>query len=972
MGTVGNGSTRDHGPFVGREAELEHLRAGWGRALEGERQVAFLSGEPGIGKTRLALEFAREVERTGASTLYGRCDADPVVPFEPFVQVLQRLSQESPAGSASVSAQAMLVDLVPALFGGRSRERPVPPDSPTRRLMLFEGVRSVLRDAASGGPLLVVLDDLQWADADTVRLIRYLARGSWGTPALLLGIFRDTELNAPEEPLRAAIADLCSDGVLEQIELRGLNQADVRQLAEADLDGALGAEAAERITEASGGNPFFVRELAALIGHGNAVQGLPLASREVIARRLARLTAACRQVLSRASVLGTTADLALLIELWDGDQIHLAAGLGEAVGTGLLIEDEPRYRFTHALVQQALYQGLPLPERQQLHLRAARAIETRRAPSAGGRSNAIATHYRRAGSEARPDEALPHALAAGDAAAAEFALEEAIEWWTWALELAESADTDPRAMARLLERMASVLDDAREQSRAVQYLRRALFLHEQTGDAIAIAIARSRLGLALENGNLRGTDLTTARAHFEAALPVLAEASHRGGLASLHQSWGTLGVSSFRLEDLRHVEVACQLSAARGGHPLDTRNRITLGALAFHLGGLDAGLLIWEEVWEFAHAHNNPIDSGNAALLIAITAQRLCDPGPAIHWLQREVEGWPAPGAAAPWGLTPRLVSALAEGGEIAAMRARAREHTDRDDERIEVMVERSAFAFVDGTWDGLVWTEAETCALRAAGRGDRCSCQNLGHWLVRAYRARGEPERAVEHLQQELASTIEGGSLAQELVARSELAVLFAETGQEAEARVHLCRGREIFDSPGDRRALEGKLVLAEALLMAASEGPDAAAVLFNEAVEVFRRYANPWLEARAYEDWAGVLDKAHRRGKALAKLRQAELIYRRIGAGQPWLDRLSTLIGTNGRNHNGAANRARLPNGLTPREAEVLRLVAAGRTSYEIGNELVLSVRTVERHISNIYLKTDTHGRASATAYALAHGLA
>ncbi len=958
-------------PFVGRAPEIGRLRVAWERALGGERYVAFLSGEPGIGKTRIALEFAREVERSGALALYGRCDEDPVVPYEPFVQVLQQLAAGPPSEPVVVaSAHAMLVDLVPTLSGAPWSDAPAPADPSTRRLVLFEGVRSVLREAARVGPVLLVLDDLHWADADTVRLLRYLARGSWGVPVLVLGTFRDTESDRFVQPLHAAIADLHSAGVLEQIEVGPLDPGELQEFAARRLDRAVTAQEVRRVFEASGGNPFFVQELVALVdgsGEARTTQTVPVAAREVIARRLARLSPGCREVLARASILGTAAELALIRALWDGDDPGLAAGLGEAVNARLLVEEEPHYRFSHALVQQSVYLAVPLPNRQQLHLRAARAIETQQLRRRAESPIALATHYRKAHDTSAPEEALPHALAAAEAALAAYALDDAIAWWEWALELMETLGTDPPTRARLLERMASVLDTGREQPRATAYLRRALHLHEESGDSVAIGRARSRLGRAHANGNLRSTDLATARAYFEAAAPVLTEASDRRGLVALHNGWAVMGISAFRVEDLQHAEAACQLNAERGSDAIDTMNRIALGALAFHIGDFNQSFQLHGEAWQQARARGDVIQSGVAAFLIGIQAQRLCDPCLAIEWLRRELDDWPAPAAAVPWGIAPRLVSALADAGDLPAMVALAREHTARDEERIEVMVERSAFAFFAGEWDGPAWSEAEAAALGAARRDDRCSCQNLGHWLVRAYRARGEPERAVAFLEEEFATAVPGGSLAQELVARAELAVLLAEAGAAAEASTHVSRSREIFASAADPRGIEGKILLAEALLTSPRNGPDAAAALFEQSVDAFRRYSTPWLEARAFEDWAVVLLKARRRAQAASMRRQAEAIYGRIGAGQPWLDRLAGLAGPNGSRPDGVY----MPDGLTQRESEILRLVAAGESGREISEELVLSVRTVERHIANIYLKTGTHGRAQATSYALAHGL-
>jgi DNA-binding CsgD family transcriptional regulator len=261
---------------------------------------------------------------------------------------------------------------------------------------------------------------------------------------------------------------------------------------------------------------------------------------------------------------------------------------------------------------------------------------------------------------------------------------------------------------------------------------------------------------------------------------------------------------------------------------------------------------------------------------------------------------------------------------------------------------------------------EAEASTLSAARRGDRCSYQNLGHWLVRAYRARGEPERALVFLEDELAAMVFGCSVGQELVARAELAVLLAEAGATSEAQAHVSRCRDILGPHENGRGLEGKLLLAEALMTSAREGPDVAVGQFEQAIEVFRRYSTAWLETRALEDWALVLLRARCRAQAAAKRREAESVYRRIGAGEPWFDRLAASAGTRG----PRSQRAGLPDGLTPREVEVLSKVACGETSREIGEELVLSIRTVERHVANIYLKTGTHGRAQVTAYALAHG--
>ena len=159
-----------------------------------------------------------------------------------------------------------------------------------------------------------------------------------------------------------------------------------------------------------------------------------------------------------------------------------------------------------------------------------------------------------------------------------------------------------------------------------------------------------------------------------------------------------------------------------------------------------------------------------------------------------------------------------------------------------------------------------------------------------------------------------------------------------------------------GEQARLEGKLLLAEALIAGATQGPDQAGVLFQQAVDVFRRYSTPWLEARACEDWAHTLQRVRRHSKAGSQLRQAAAIYRRLGAGEPWFARLASLGGPDG-SHLNAPDQT---DGLTAREVEVLRLIARGRSNKQIANDLVLSVRTVERHIANIYVKAGVRTKA------------
>jgi DNA-binding CsgD family transcriptional regulator len=211
------------------------------------------------------------------------------------------------------------------------------------------------------------------------------------------------------------------------------------------------------------------------------------------------------------------------------------------------------------------------------------------------------------------------------------------------------------------------------------------------------------------------------------------------------------------------------------------------------------------------------------------------------------------------------------------------------------------------------------------------------------------------------------------EVGARVELALLAAEAGQPAEAERHLARCRAILSEGEDWRGLAGRVQLAEAVVAAARRDSEAASGHFKAAVDTFQRLSLPWDEAETLELWAWSCARFYRgRSHAsfvLEKLDAARDVYHRIGAGQPWVDRLdaeqSRLTGP----LPGEASS--LPDGLTEREVEVIRLISGGSSNREIADQLVLSVRTVERHITNIYAKIGARGKADATAYALRNSL-
>ncbi|MCW2971267.1 MAG: putative ATPase, partial [Solirubrobacterales bacterium] len=423
--------------FVGRVAERERLAELWGQTRDGSLRLALISGEAGVGKTRLSMHLALQAHVEGATVLYGRCDEDLGVPYQPWVQAFGHLVKEAPDRVLDVHVERFGGDaarLIPAL---RDRVPELPSargnDPETDRYLLYAAVVSLLEEASKREPLLLVLDDLHWADAPTVSLLRHAVTAGPSMAVMVVGTYRDSDLSR-DHPLTALLADLHRDRGGERMKLAGLQTGDVLSLIEAlaghELDED-GCALAEEITRETAGNPFFAGELLRhLMEAGAIVQeeggrwhvvgevaelGLPQSVREVIGRRVERLGSDARRALSAAAVVGRDFDLGVLLAVVDLPQAQLLDLLDEAVAASLLQERPERagrFTFVHALVAHTLYEDLGATRRAMLHRQVAEALEElcSEAPgerlvaefsevigSAGGSAAILAYHWREAG-----------------------------------------------------------------------------------------------------------------------------------------------------------------------------------------------------------------------------------------------------------------------------------------------------------------------------------------------------------------------------------------------------------------------------------------------------------------------------------------------------------------------------------------------------------------------------------------------
>jgi len=360
---------------VGRGAEQELLAQCWGRTLDGARQVVFVSGEPGVGKTQLVTQLARNTSPSDALILYGRCDEDQGIAFYPWLEVLRDFVQVAPRRLLRPHASE-LSRLIPGLnarLGAVSA--PLACDPPTERHLLFRAVQSLVAAAAERAPVLLILDDLQWADRESLLLLKHLASTSGIGRLMVLGTFRDSDVG-PDDQLTALLADLHRESGVTRLRLGGLDEIAIVDwmvaLAGQPIDSA-GLALAGEIHRETAGNPFFIDELLRHMGERGGTAPLrgavPVSVREVIQRRVHRLGDEARQILSAAAVVGVRFDSALVVRAVDLPAGRVLDLLDEAIAAGLLRRTAAGvYAFVHGLVQGTLKDGLPAGRRAALTL----------------------------------------------------------------------------------------------------------------------------------------------------------------------------------------------------------------------------------------------------------------------------------------------------------------------------------------------------------------------------------------------------------------------------------------------------------------------------------------------------------------------------------------------------------------------------------------------------------------------------
>ncbi len=502
-GTPGGGRT----PFVGRQKERAELSRRLDQLPSGSGALVLIGGEPGIGKTRLAEETAAEANRKDFRTLVGRCyDVDAPPPYLPFVEILEAASREVDKETFRMALGESAGEIAKVMPQLRNLYDDIPPslDLPPEqeRRYLFNSIVEFVRRASSTRPLVVLLDDLQWADESSLSLLRTVAQHLKDIPVLLIGTYRNVELDV-HRPLSRALDDLLRQRLAQRINLKRLDEESVQAMLER-LSGKPPPERLVRVIyEETDGNAFFVEEVFRHLIENHRLfddEGqwvgeveigeieVPESVRLVIGRRLEGLHDQSRKALAAAAIIGRTFDYQQLEALEEVGPDELLDAIEEAQRLTLVeplssSPNETRFQFGHELIRQTLLSAMGLPRRQRLHLRVAQATESLYPDTLEERAPEIVNHLVRAG-VGGDGMTVRYLLLAGRRAQDSAAFDEALHYFEQALEL---VDDDDEAAGRALLGLGQAQRSLGRFEDAMANWRKALDLYETRGDPGAMA-----------------------------------------------------------------------------------------------------------------------------------------------------------------------------------------------------------------------------------------------------------------------------------------------------------------------------------------------------------------------------------------------------------------------------------------------------------------------------------------------------
>jgi DNA-binding CsgD family transcriptional regulator len=979
-------------PFVGRESESGRLRARLEEARAGRGGLVMLVGEPGIGKTRTAEEFAQRARHEGATVLWGRCyDGEWSPPYGPFAEAIAEYVHAAPADALRADlgfGAPPIARLVPALaekLPGIEEPALLQPDE--ERFRLLDAVSQLLIAVSRRAPVVLVLDDLHWADKGTIAMLRHAARFARQNRILIAGAYRDVELDS-EHPLSGALGQLRHETDYERLLLKGLEREEVGELltaiAEQDVPQAL----IDAISVETEGNPFFIRETVLhLIDTGALYRedgvwmsdalsieelGIPEGVRQVVAQRLSRLSESANRLLTAAAAFNGVFRFEIAARVAEIEEQAALEAVDQALAAQVLRPGSApgALDFTHALFRHTLYTELSPPRQARLHRQIAEAMESTYRERSIEHAAELAYHYERSSSLPGAERGAEYAIAAADRAEAAYAHDETAAFLRIALALLPEGDArQPRLLGRLgvaliwalqfdqAQKVAgeagALIAKAEGEEVAAEFLSDAAGAIDLARAPVGSCFALAEQGLRYAGGQrnatwvrLMGHELTRRRAEDPHDPGLFVETPEQREVWRVieelppDQRAGLEGRGPVSREDViaRFAGNPFALATQAGEFQRCLRLLVEMAEQREQQGQIAQASMAWSALARCHNALGDFAAARNADSYARALAMRVPGVNP-VAW----------------FGLTITEMLLAMDGFQDEHEREQRQAGENLARQSGERGRPNSAYAFAAAirgllafvcarlgrTEEAVGWLEAILVALERGAPSPPWSVESAYSFSVLNIYGPVSCDAAAtlwflertDHIE-----VVERG-IREKVVApdfrcpmrdgRHALAQLCALQGRHDEAVEWFAKAREVLDEQGAR--------------------PLRAIVDYDEALMYVRR------------------GRRGDRNRAAPLVEAALSQFREIGM-TGWITRGEEL---RRQIAERTAGQPVYPDRLTPREVDVLRLITRGRTNAGIASDLTLSVRTVGRHVTNLYNKIHARNRAEAVDYAHRHDL-
>ena len=898
--------------LVDREQEIKILRARLDAALRGEGSLVFVTGEAGIGKTRLAYELRSYAKLRGAQCLMSKGgEREGAVPYQPWSDIIREYARWAPpllVFKAVGTFATELVKLVPEL-GEKLGTIPSSPPAPSaqQHVRLYEAVTQFFVNISKESPLVLFLDDLQWFDDASMELLHHMARAITAEHLLVVGAYRDLELE-DQRSLSRSVAEINRERLSYALPLKRLTLDHVLQMIRQTFGEKVPGELPDLVYGKTEGNPFFVEEVLRSLVEEGAVYPVergwgikdlsdvhvPRGIKEVLEKRLECLDEESCHVLSAAAVIGREFSFPVLREVTGLDENRLIDMIDKCLQVRLVVArhilGEEVYAFADTQLRDVLYEGISSVRRRRHHLKVGEAVEKVYARKIDGYLEALAYHFLEGNNLSK---AIDYSKKAGDKAATLFAWDQARRYYETALKLMEKRgqyiEEELAQKAEILKNLAVVSSSQQDNDAALGYAESALEIYEKLGDKQNVFRMHMMIQLLYMSGAWDGAREDKALKHLEAIAAIVEkdpDDREKGAVyqrtAHLYLHRGQPGTALAWAQ--RALDVFAKL-----GVPMGTRLKAasSLGIALTYTGLIDEGITYNENIWDPVVKKGSPLPLAMLSQQLTLSLALLRDIPRARAWGEKALLETSKTGFFFEGFLRRPLTLVYALSGEAT----KAHEAC----QAVQTLASQTLAGchFEDTTGIGLhylrqgEWDKAREYLQWAMGihqnRNNLAAVGACSFTLGSLNLEEGNFPKAEESLLKSLEICRTGGNVLFELWVLPALAELYLKMGKPDKAAEYVDMGFELMKPDQNWYGLPAPMHLARGMLTTAQKDWGTATESFDKAIQINRQYQLPWDEARTlYERGLMYLARGGKgdRDKAHEDLYEALAIFQKVGA--------------------------------------------------------------------------------------------